>query len=138
MDAQLQNLIGEPLVFPGGLPAFECERFLRLTALDYPEPLLVLESTNPGGPRFLVAPVPLLMPGYELELSAEDRLMLQPAPEDSLIVLGIVSAEEERLTVNLLAPVVVNLRTRRGVQAVRWDARYSHAYTLEGGLLACS
>jgi flagellar assembly factor FliW len=138
MDEEIQKLIGEPLVFPGGLPAFEHERFMRLTAPDCPGPLLVLESTSPGGPQFLVAPVLLLVPDYKLELSTEDQLMLQPEPEDRLIVLAIVSVEELRLTVNLLAPVVLNARTRRGVQSVRWDTLYSHAYSLEAGVLACS
>jgi flagellar assembly factor FliW len=33
-------------------------------------------------------------------------------------------------TANLLAPLVVNLAARLGVQAVRSDARYSHRHPL--------
>jgi flagellar assembly factor FliW len=48
-----------------------------------------------------------------------------------VLCLAIVSAQTDgTLTANLLAPVVINLNTRVGVQAVRQDARYSHQHKL--------
>lgn len=132
MLAALDNLVNEPWEFPAGLPAFEEERVLRFVPPERPAPLLVLESPRTGGPQFLVIPVALIEPDYELELSAEDRTVLGWEAGDALAVLAVVALEEAGVTANLLAPVVLNARTRRGVQAVRWDTKYSHGHRLTG------
>ena len=45
------------------------------------------------------------------------------------MVLALVSLHDELLaTANLMAPVVLNVKTRRGLQAIRRDSRYSHEH----------
>jgi len=39
-----------------------------------------------------------------------------------------IVAEGKMPTANLLAPVVVNLKTRRGLQAIQVDSSYSHQH----------
>ena len=68
--------------------------------------------------------------GEDLELLGLDRSR-QPVPGTEVLCLAILTAPKNcPPTANLLAPVVVNLATRVGVQAVRTDALYSHCHQL--------
>ena len=120
------------LHFPRGLPGFEGHQRFTLTATE--PPLATLVSAEADGPCFHAIPVAVVDPHYHIGITMEDLRLLgfddtQPAAEDFLC-LAILSFDEGGATANLLAPVVVNVRTGVGVQAVREDARYSHRHRL--------
>ena len=84
-----------------------------------------------------MAPVAAIDADYCLEVSGEDLRILgldeaqQPKSGQEVLCLALLCAPENgQLTANLLAPVVVNLRTRVAVQAVRTDSRYSHRHPI--------
>jgi flagellar assembly factor FliW len=110
------------------MPAFEAERRFRLRDR---KPLLFLESETNPELSFLLLPVALIDPDYRLALSTEDRATLDASSDSSLLCLAVVTAAEDSPpTANLLAPVVVNLDSKRAVQAVRSDAVYSYKHPL--------
>jgi|SRR5579871_1027300 len=119
--------------FPAGLPAFENQdQFLFLEAQQY-APLVFLQSLRTPGLCFLALPVQVIDPNYELAVSEEDRraLALDPARQlvqgVEVLALALLSfGGETSASANLMAPIIVNLATRRALQAIRWDARYSH------------
>lgn len=122
--------------FPNGIPAFETERCFRLADR---EPLWILESESNPDLSFLLLPVGLIDPEYQLALSAEDRETLNWSESTRLLCLAVITAAEDLPpTVNLLAPVVVNLDCDRAVQAVRSDTKYSHKHPLRAEEAACS
>ena len=116
------------LLFPRGLPGFEQVR--RFVLLDNTEfaPMVHLQSLETGDLCFLALPVRSIDPAYETMLSGEDRDVLGRGPT---LDLALLSADSDgNLSANLLAPVVIDLATRRAVQAVRFDTRYSHQHML--------
>ncbi len=123
--------------FPWGLPAFDEERcFLPLEMPDH-EPLLFLQSAANPDLCFIALPVMVVDTAYRLAMSAEDLAALelntdrQPEIGTEVMVLALLTIYEDApATANLLAPVVVNLATRRAVQAIRHDQVYSHAQPL--------
>ena len=125
--------------FPAGLPGFEQET--RFLALEQPgtKPLAFLQSLNRPELCFITLPVNAIDPDYRLAVSADDLRLLE-LPEDrqprigtDVLCLAIISvAENQSPTANLLAPLVVNLRTRRAVQAIAPDSGYSHQHPLSG------
>ena len=125
--------------FPSGLPGFEQET--RFLPMEQPgtKPLLFLQSLDRPDLCFITLPVRVVDPDYRLAVSAEDLRLLE-LPEDrqprigaEVLCLTIISvAQERRPTANLLAPLVVNLRTRRAVQAIAPDSGYSHQHPLFG------
>jgi flagellar assembly factor FliW len=124
------------LEFPLGIPAFEAERRFRLIERD---PLLFLESETNPGLSFLLLPVALIDPDYRLALAPEDRETIQASAKSPLLCLAVITAvEDSPPTANLLAPVVVNLDSRRAVQAVRSDSVYSHKHPLLAEGAPCS
>lgn len=123
--------------FPSGLPAFEEEhRFLPLEIPDH-KPLLFLQSTSTPSLCFIALPVLVADPGYKLAVSPDDLEALelavgrQPRIGSEVLVLTLLSIRENApATANLLAPVVINLATRRAIQAIRLDRTYSHEQPL--------
>lgn len=121
--------------FPRGLPAFEEEkRFVFIEIAEY-APLVFLQSLSQASLCFLALPVSSVEPDYRLAVSVEDRAALElplegePQPQDGLLALALVSLHDGiSATANLMAPVVVNVRTRRALQAIRMDRRYSHQH----------
>jgi flagellar assembly factor FliW len=127
--------------FPHGLPAFEEEKAFVLIEAPDTAPLVFLQSMARSNLCFLAFPVLVVEREYQLAIAPEDLeelgldLRYQPALGTDVMVLALVSMQNGLLaTANLMAPVVLNVRTRRGLQAIRRDARYSHAQTLARGL----
>jgi flagellar assembly factor FliW len=121
--------------FPLGLPAFEDEEGFALIEPPEVAPLVFLQSMARPGLCFAAFPVLLVDLGYQLGIAPEDLEELgldaarQPALGSEVIVLALLSMHGEfRATANLMAPVVLHLATRRGLQAIRRDSRYSHEH----------
>lgn len=133
------------MLFPDGIPAFEQEQ--RFLALRQPinEPLVFLQSLANPNLCFATLPALLACPGYQLSMAPEDLDALgleagrQPAIGRDVLCLAILSLEENAPpTVNLLAPIVVNLHTLCGRQAIQTDSPYSHREVLPLREAACS
>lgn len=77
-----------------------------LQSLDRPEVALAVVS-----PRRFVA-------DYQVRVSSRDLAPLGEASAKSIQVLAILNRHEDTLTVNLKAPIVINLSTSRGRQVV--------------------
>ncbi len=121
--------------FPCGLPAFEDEkRFVFIEIAEY-APLVFLQSLTRPSLCFLALPVLSVDPDYRLELSSEDRAALELEGQSEcgggILALALLSLHDGfPATANLMAPVVVDTRTRRALQAIRMDRRYSHQHPL--------
>jgi flagellar assembly factor FliW len=124
------------LEFPRGLPGFDSRK--RFVAVRFVEsdPLVYLQSLEDPGLCFITAPVQTVDPKYRLKVSAEDLEQLglplahQPRIGEDVLALTVVAIRETGPTANLLAPVVVNLRNRRAVQAVSEEQGYSHQHVI--------
>jgi flagellar assembly factor FliW len=124
--------------FPRGLPAFESEK--RFVLIQSPEnaPLVFLQSLTEPALCFLAFPILVAHREYQLAVSAEDLAALdleegrQPELGREVLVLTLVSLHAGfSASANLMAPVVLNLKTRRGLQAIRQDQAYSHQHPIE-------
>ena len=133
------------MVFPDGIPAFEQEK--RFLALRQPinEPMVFLQSIANPNVCFATLPALAACPHYQLSMAPEDLDALgletdrQPAIGRDVLCLAVLSLEENAPpTANLLAPIVVNLNTLRGCQAIQTDSPYSHREVLPLREAACS
>jgi flagellar assembly factor FliW len=123
--------------FPFGLPAFEEEkRFVFIEMPDY-DPLVFLQSLSRPSLCFLALPVLVADPNYNLAVSVEDRAALgldpacQPALGSGTLALALLALRDGfSATVNLMAPILVNVETRRALQAIRMDRAYSHQHPI--------
>lgn len=121
--------------FPLGLPGFENER--RFIPMEVPDnaPLIFLQSVRTQDLCFLAFPILVVDREYCLTIAPDDLALLeldekvQPRIGEDVLVLGPLCVQHDSpVTANLMAPIVVNVRTRRAVQAVRHDFAYSHQH----------
>ena len=122
--------------FPWGLPAFEREK--RFVLIESPEnaPLVFLQSLADPGLCFLTFPILVVDRDYQLGIVPEDLAALelntdrQPELGVDVMVLALLSLHDGfSATANLMAPIVINLGTRRALQAIRCDSLYSHEHS---------
>lgn len=133
------------LEFSAGLPGFEDQTSFLVVEDRSTAPIVFLQSCAAPELCFLAAPLAAIDSAYDLVVTPEDlrRLGLdenrQPRVNQEVLCLAILSAPENGpLTANLLAPVVIHMVTRRAVQAVRSDSRYSHQHPLAPPEAICS
>ena len=146
----VEYALEDVIAFPLGLPGFEEERSFLLITPSGAKPLVFLQSLGRSELCFVTLPLEVVDPSYQLSVSVEDCEVLALAGQTPSAVgldsvqwderqtrcLAIISLTESRPTANLLAPLVINLVDRRGVQAIRLDSRYSHQHPVEA--LVCS
>jgi flagellar assembly factor FliW len=125
--------------FPQGLPAFEQEKSFVLIEAPEQAPLVFLQSMLRPSLCFMAFPILVVDKQYQLAIAPEDleELGLDPRRQPELgseaMVLALVTLHDEfPATANLMAPIVLNVKTRRGLQAIRRDARYSHEHPVAG------
>jgi flagellar assembly factor FliW len=122
--------------FPAGLPGFEAER--RFLPLNLPghEPLIFLQSLSSKDLCFVTLPVLAAEPDYQLDVAEQELEAIgldpkrQPVIGTEALCLVILTIAETETTANLLAPLLINLKTREAVQAVAAGLQYSHRHTI--------
>ncbi|HXB75502.1 MAG TPA: flagellar assembly protein FliW [Candidatus Acidoferrales bacterium] len=124
------------LEFPLGLPGFDDrKRFVAVHIVEN-DPLIYLQSLEDPELCFITMPILAIDPQYRLKVSGEtlEHLGLsstrQPRIGDDVMCLSVLSIRETGPTANLLAPIVVNLRNRKAVQALAPESDYSHQFAL--------
>lgn len=109
------------ITFPAGLPGFEaCRQFALLHAEGNDAPkLFVLQSLDDAEVGFTVTSPDVLGLNYEFTLTdAEvDDLQLTEAADASVLLI-VRSDSEKPVHANVMAPLVINTATRRGLQKI--------------------
>jgi flagellar assembly factor FliW len=122
--------------FPRGLPGFEERR--RFVPVQSPQtvPIVFLQSLEEPALCFITLPILVVDPQYRLQVMDQDLEVLewradrQPRIGEDVLCLAVLSIRESGTTANLLAPVVVDLKNHRAVQAVAPESAYSYQHAL--------
>jgi flagellar assembly factor FliW len=115
-EIPLLDMVGPLLGFP------DREQF-ALVRLDDDGVVCALRAVDEPDLRFIVVPPAAFFPDYAPEIDDATAAALEATSAEDLLVLVMVSTADsaESATANLLAPVVVNHRTRRAAQVVLHD-----------------
>ena len=108
------------LSFPSGIIGFAGSRRYVLVA-QRPDDLFVwLHSVDEPSVAFPLTDPWAFHPGYDLEIGDDDLAVLEPADRTDLSVFSVVAvgSDPAAATINLLAPVVVNVGRKVGAQVL--------------------
>ncbi|AWZ48164.1 flagellar assembly protein FliW [Clostridiaceae bacterium 14S0207] len=116
----------EIIKFSKGVLAFEhLKRFIKFP-IEGNEVFEILHSVEDPATGFVVASPFFVNNNYELKLSdgTLERLKID-SPED-VLVLGIVNvnSDMEKTTINLRAPVIINIKRKLGEQIILGTEKY--------------
>lgn len=121
-EIEIQN--EEKLMFANGLPGFKNEKEFVLIPLDAEIPLLILQSVKNAEIGFILAYPFAFKADYAFDISEEDKEELLIEAEEDVVVYAIVTMNERfaNSTLNLLAPIVINIKKKLGKQIVLLDS----------------
>lgn len=132
-------------LFPAGIPAFETHTTFRLERKPELDPLLFLVSGKDEGLRLACIQARFLDSGYGYELDEAEAAVLGVEPgrytasDERMACLAILSVPDGGApTANLMAPLVINYASGRGLQAIQTGTGWSHAHRIVGEEAECS
>ncbi|MCM3143714.1 flagellar assembly protein FliW [Brevibacillus sp. MER 51] len=124
MNMSQQVELGK-LFFEDGIPGFSHLQFFQLLQ-EEESPFFIIQSTEEKEVGFWVIDPFSFFPDYEFELSDVAKNALHVDEESQLGVFSIVTLRgNNEATVNLKAPIVVNLSNRMGRQVILQEDTYS-------------
>lgn len=113
----------EILTFEQGLPGFPDNKKFILLALDADLPLALLQSIEEVQIGFVVAFPFAFKKDYAFDLSEEDKEELKLTQEQDVLTYNVMTLKENfsDSTMNLLAPIIINMKEKLGKQIVLQD-----------------
>ncbi len=118
----------ETITFENGIPGFEALKNFSLVSRADTEPIKWLVSIEDENVALPVVDPWLLVSDYSFNLEEEELEMLGGPQKENLLILSVIDLHTENVTVNLMAPIVINLEKAVGIQTVLNDTGYSTRY----------
>jgi flagellar assembly factor FliW len=120
----------ELLHFPRGMVGFE--EYTRYALFDLERSLYLLQSVDDLEVGFILLDPLAVRPGYEAELTEDDRALLglRRGQRPDLLCVVTLSPEGVPAGVNLRAPVALNPARRLGAQLIPQESPYSVRHPL--------
>ena len=119
--------------FPAGIPAFEEEHDFLIIPYAEGSPYVFLQSVQTPNLAFLMTVPLVFFPDYEFTIDDDvEKELGLTSPEDVLIytILTLAGKEIRDLTANLMAPIVINVKTRLAKQIVLDRSSYTTKHRL--------
>ncbi|CAI9385721.1 MULTISPECIES: flagellar assembly protein FliW [Bacillaceae] len=110
----------EIIHFPKGIPAFEEEKRFVILTIDEQENLFILQSIINKGLGFVIANPFVFFKDYEFELEDYTLSQLELDSEKDVLIFTILTLQQsfQESTVNLMAPIIINLKNKRAQQVI--------------------
>lgn len=120
------------LHFPDGVPGFPDKKNYIIYEKEESKPIAWLQSVDDPYLAFAVINPVLIIPDYSVCLTDEDCQLLQLDDKNDVLLLSIMVLPEDLnlSTVNLQAPLVINIKERLGKQVITANESYPHRYNL--------
>ena len=118
--------------FPQAVPGFPAEKEFVLFPIGEDSPFIVLQSVNNSDLAFITIEPGNYLKGYEFEISDELANKLKIESNEDLLVISIATIKDEieNMTINLAAPVIINLKENLGKQVILDKEDYPVKYRL--------
>lgn len=128
---EIDVLEDSSISFPSGMPGFEQMRQFALIHADEGIPFTFLQSLEDGDLAFIVTDPFLFFEDYQFDLADKLKSELEIINEEDVMVFSIVSVQaNDIMTLNLLAPVVINMKKRIGKQIILHESPYKTKHVL--------
>ncbi|AZR73899.1 hypothetical protein BBF96_11165 [Anoxybacter fermentans] len=115
------------LTFSKGIIGFSSEHQFILLSKVIEAPFMWLQSLKTPDLAFVVLDPWIVLPDYQFELTEEVKKRLKITRKEQVMTLGItvVSDNPRKITINLRAPLIINVENRLGEQIILPDDKYS-------------
>ena len=126
----------QKILFPVGLFGYETIQDYVLLESEQ-QPFYWLQSVDVEQVAFILVNPFLFRPDYEVDISDDELKEIGLIdPKEALIFAIVTSPEEGPATANLQGPLVINRKTRMGMQGVLADSRWKTKHDIIAELTA--
>jgi flagellar assembly factor FliW len=118
---------GDVIEFPWGLPGFPTLRNWLPLNLDTQPSFVWLQSLDDHAVALPAIDPWMVFENYDPKLPAYafTSLEVREATDFATLCVVVVTSNAEEMTMNLMAPIIINLRTRKGRQIMLDGTNYS-------------
>ena len=123
------------ILFPRGLVGFEAQRDFALVRLREDSAFFLLQSCTDPQLGLMVADPYVYVPDYRIKISTAEQELLRLKNIREAVVLVTVTippGKPEDAVLNLVGPLVINIRLRRGMQVPQNQLRHPARLHLAG------
>ena len=124
LNVEEDNIIS----FPEGLPGFEDEKsFIIINNEDKENPFQWLQSINTKDLAFAIINPFYIFPDYDIIIpkTVQEKLGIESEKDVAIYSIVVVPKDLRKMTVNLLGPIVINVKRKIGKQVILDDSRYT-------------
>ena len=129
---QLDVSEADIIKFPQGLYGFPGEKSFVLISHQIDSPFAFLQSASEPNLTFLLLETLKISKEYEFKLDDQIVEELNLSPDKTPLIYNIVNntAKADDMTVNLLAPIIVNIKKCLAQQVIIENTNYKHRHRL--------
>lgn len=128
----------EIIDFINGVPGFEGTKYVLLNSSNEElSPFMWLQSVTDGDIALVLVNSFLLYPEYAPDIAEEQLAQLEFNEREDLAVFNVVVIPDkfEDITVNLKAPIIINEKNRKAMQAIADNSDYEIKHPMYDDLL---
>ena len=114
--------------FPEGILGFETEKqFVIINNEDEENPFHWLQSINNPDLAFVIINPFFAYPNYDIVIpeTAQEKLKIEDEKDVIVYSILVVPEDMEKMTANLLGPIIINMNEKLGKQVILDDDRYT-------------
>jgi flagellar assembly factor FliW len=120
---------------PYGMLGFQDRKRFVLFPHRENSPFFWYQSVDDPSLAFVITSPFLVLPEYQVDLKDALKKMAWEDDEDQTpfelyVVVNIPRGSPEKMTANLMGPILINVRNRQAVQLVLADSPHSHRFPL--------
>ena len=121
------------IIFEEGIPGFnELKRYIIIEDEEEDSPFAYLQSIEDGGVSFIIISPFVLKQDYTIEIKDQYVAALGggSSQDFSVFVIATMIDKFELATVNLVAPLIIQSETRRGMQVILEKTSYTTRHNI--------
>jgi flagellar assembly factor FliW len=119
------------IIFESGLPGFEEVKRYILLDTDEQGILKCLQSVEYNYIAFIMANPWDVVADYEMDIDDGEIEELCGKDINNLLVYSILNITDQKMTANLMAPVLINTNTCQGKQIILYKAKYTTKHIIK-------
>lgn len=115
------------ITFENGIPGFEDKKHFIIVSVPEHEPFKWLYCIDDKVLRFAIINPIIFYPDYSPKVSKADLASLEIKDKSDILMFCVVTLADDikQSTANLIGPVFVNIKNKKGKQVIMDDSRYS-------------
>lgn len=123
----------EIIEFPEGIPGFLDEKQFVLLPLDEESSFIIMQSVNTQNLAFITIEPKNIISNYEFNISDKTEKLLKIKGIEDIILLNVVNIRDsiEDMTINLAAPLIINIKENLGKQVILDNSKYPVKFKFE-------